>query len=299
MKPIIKWAGGKTQLLPTFLNSLPSNVEQLTTYVEPFIGGGAFFLNLLENNFFDKYIINDINSKLINLYITIRDDVELLIMALTEIKNTYTNLTDDEKKEMYYELRDKFNSDDIGKIDLAASFIFLNKTCFNGLYRENSKGKFNVPIGSFKKTPDIFNADSLRYLSSKLNEKDINGNLKVTILNKSFEQLEEFIDEQSFVYIDPPYRPITKGGFNAYDKSGFNDESQKVLANYFAKLSKKGSYIMLSNSDPKNLNEQDEFFDELYKDFNIRRTFASRSINSKSTGRGKISELLITNYNYD
>ena len=297
MKPFLKWAGGKTQLLPVILEYLPKNIENIKTYVEPFVGAGAVFIYFLENDNFDKYIINDINSRLINLYKVIRDDVELLINSLSELRETYAGLSieNDDRKEMYYEIRDKFNSNDIGKIELAAYFIFLNKTCFNGLYRENSKGGFNVPIGSYEKTPDMFDANLLRELSVKLNEKNKFGEDKVIILNKSYSELESYIDKNTFVYFDPPYRPVTKGGFTAYDKSGFNDESQKELAIFFERMACKGAKVMLSNSDPKNLDINDEFFDVLYNNFTIKRVSALRSINSNGKRRGAINEILVYN----
>lgn len=298
MKPFIKWAGGKTQLLPVILKELQKNINK-KTYVEPFLGGGALFLYLLEKDSFDRYIINDINSKLINLYLVIRDNIDLLINSLNNLKCTYKSLSDEQRKKMYYEIRYEFNNldIDINKIELAAYFIFLNKTCFNGLYRENKKGEFNTSIGSYEKTPDMFDEKLLRKLSLKLNEKNEYGEFKTLILNKSFEELEKYIDEKCFVYMDPPYRPITKGGFNNYDKSGFNDEFQEKLAKHCTNLSQKGAKLMLSNSDPKNLNENDDFFDELYKDFHINHVYAHRRINSKANKRGNVSELLITNYN--
>lgn len=298
MKPFLKWAGGKTQLLPTILEELPENIDELTTYVEPFIGAGAVFIKFLENDSFDKYVINDINPRLINLYKVIKEDIDLLINLLIDLRETYLSLSieNEDRKEMYYEIRNKFNSNDIGRIELAAYFIFLNKTCFNGLFRENSKGEFNVPIGSYEKNPDIFEERELRELSYKLNEKNRSGENKVIILNKSYEELEEYIEQNTFVYFDPPYRPVTVGGFNAYNKSGFNDYSQRRLSEFFKKVSMKGAKLMLSNSDPRNLDKEDNFFDVLYRNFNIKRIYANRSINSKGSARGDISELLIMNY---
>lgn len=297
MKPFLKWAGGKTQLLPVIIDELPSNIDNISTYVEPFVGAGSVFLDFLSNDKFDKYIINDINHKLINLYCVIRDDVESLIDSLKSLRERYLSFEDlsNERELIYYEIRDLFNSDDTDKVLLASYFIFLNKTCFNGLYRENLKGKFNVPIGKYK-NPSIFEEEHLREVSRLLNKKNANGEFIVTILNKSYKELEEFIDKDTFVYFDPPYRPVTVGGFNSYNKSGFNDDSQKELSIFYAKMSKKGANLMLSNSDPKNLDDNDDFFDILYKDFNIQKIYANRYINSNTKKRGSISELLITNY---
>ena len=298
MKPFLKWAGGKTQLLPAIRSYLPTNIDALTTYVEPFVGAGAVFINFLESDSFDRYIINDINSRLINLYLVIRDDVELLIDSLSTLRDTYLSLDTetDERKEMYYEIRTKFNGSDIDRIELASYFIFLNKTCFNGLFRENAKGGFNVPIGSYKNNPDMFDETILRKLSYKLNEKNKYGENKVLIFNKSYLELEEYIDENTFLYFDPPYRPVTKGGFNTYDKGGFNDDSQRELALFFEKMSNKGAKVMLSNSDPKNLDENDEFFDDLYSNFTVQRVSAVRAINSNGKGRSAITEILVYNY---
>ena len=199
---------------------------------------------------------------------------------------------------MYYEIRDKFNSNDIRRIELVAYFIFLNKTCFNGLYRENSSGHFNVPIGKYK-NPTIFDEGQLREISRLLNKRNNNGELIVTILNLKYTELEEYFNENTFVYFDPPYRPVTVGGFNMYNKGGFNDESQQELANFYASVSKKGAKLMLSNSDPRILDKNDNFFEKMYGNFYIQRVYANRFINSKGADRGRISELLITNYKKD
>lgn len=308
MKPILKWAGGKTQLLDILKKQMNLDTKyqeyKNMTYVEPFVGAGALFLDLIEDVVFDKYIINDINSKLINVYKTIRDEIDELVIALNILKSRFNSYEEgsNEREEMYYEIRDRFNllqhRENLQKGDyteLAAYFIFLNKTCFNGLYRENSKGNFNVPFGRYK-NPSFFYENELRKLSILLNKKDEFGNLRVNILNESYNSLEEFIGDKCFVYIDPPYRPVTIGGFTSYNKSSFNDESQVELSRFYEKLNSKGAKIMLSNSDPKILDEDDNFFDDLYSKYNISRVYAKRSINSKGNGRGLISELLITNY---
>lgn len=297
MKPFLKWAGGKTQLLPTIIDELPYNIDNITTYVEPFVGAGSVFFDFLSNDRFEKYIINDINSKLINLYCVIRDDVELLINSLRDLKEKYLSFEElsDERSNMYYEIRDLFNNNNTDRIALASYFIFLNKTCFNGLYRENSNGNFNVPIGKYK-NPTIFEEDQLREVSKLLNKRNVNGELIVTILNQPYTELEQFIDEHTFVYFDPPYRPVTVGGFSTYNKSGFNDDSQIGLSRFYSEMSNRGATLMLSNSDPRILDENDNFFEVLYKDFNIQRIYANRFINSNAGNRGDISELLITNY---
>lgn len=296
IKPFLKWAGGKTQLLDEIINGLPKDMENIKRYVEPFVGAGSVFLYFLENDYFEEYIINDINSKLINLYEIIRDTPEELIEILTELKNKYLNLEMEEREELFYCIRSKFNNLNCNKVQLAAYFIFLNKTCFNGLYRENLKGEFNVPFGKHK-NPSFFDEILLVNISKLLNMKNKNGEHKVKILNKNFYELDEYIDNNTFVYCDPPYRPVTVGGFTSYNKSNFNDEAQVSLRDFYKAMSDKDAKMMLSNSDPKNLDENDMFFDELYSEFNIERVYAKRNINSIGSKRGKITELLITNYN--
>ncbi|HGM1480705.1 TPA: DpnII family type II restriction endonuclease [Clostridioides difficile] len=305
MKPILKWAGGKTQLLDILRKQMPTGCDfSSMTYIEPFVGAGALFLYLLEEDIFNKYVINDINSKLINLYIKVRDDLEELITELTNLKEQYISYEEgsSDREKMYYDIRDRFNIltnekniENEDCIKQASYFIFLNKTCFNGLYRENSRGEFNVPFGRYK-NPSFFDKNELEKLSMLLNKRDSRGELKVKILNKNYLNLENIIDKNCFVYLDPPYRPVTIGGFNSYNKGNFNDDSQIELSKFYKVLDKIDTKLMLSNSDPKVLYEEDTFFDDLYSDFNIKRVHAKRFINSKGNGRGFITELLITNY---
>ena len=194
------------------------------------------------------------------------------------------------RKYHYYTARERFNSlhlNDETAIEKAALFIFLNKTCFNGLYRVNKKGQFNVPMGSYK-NPTICDEDNLRNISSVLQN--------VTIVCGDYTLSKDFIDSDTFVYIDPPYRPISEtSGFTSYNSDCFDDNEQRRLAQFIDEIDKKGAKIVLSNSDPKNVNPEDDFFDELYKDYKIHRVSASRMINSKGEKRGKINELMISN----
>lgn len=297
MKPFLKWAGGKTQLLDVIKEELPNDIDSCYRFVEPFVGAGAVFLEFLESDRFEEYIINDVNSKLIGIYRTIKERPEELINDLSVLVNHYLGLEvgSPEREEMYYDIRHRFNQDGNSELLTSVYFIFLNKTCFNGLYRENSKGHFNVPVGSYK-NPSFFNPEQIREISRLLNKKKANGEDRVTLLNKSFESLTEYVNENTFVYFDPPYRPVTKGGFTSYNKSSFNDDSQKKLCEFYKTLNVKRAKLMLSNSDPKNLDENDLFFDELYEEFNIKRVSAKRSINSNGAARGAITELLIKNY---
>lgn len=252
-KPFLKWAGGKTQLLNKIEEKLPTNINSLSTYIEPFVGAGSVFFYMTNNYDFEEYIINDINEKLINVYLSIRDDVESLIKHLSDLQDGYTNQIDMESKKKYFlEVRDSFNSYKQLDTKLSAKFIFLNKTCFNGLYRENSNGKFNVPFGNKNKI-NIFEQDNLMKISKLLNLKNSKNEYKVKIYNKNYKELEYLITHDSFVYLDPPYKPITKSGFNQYNKSGFNDNDQIELCNFYKKLDSIGSKLMLSNSDLKKL----------------------------------------------
>lgn len=305
VKPFLKWAGGKTQLLPTLKEKIDiiENSENMT-YIEPFLGAGALFFDLISNNIFSKYIINDINYNLINTYLQIRDYPNELISLLSDLKSSYIPLSEESRKKYFYNKRDLFNElifiENKSKNDnlqLASLFIFLNKTCFNGLYRENSKGEFNVPSGKYK-NPNIFSDDNIIAISDILNKKDINNNNMVIILNEDYNNLEKYANKESFIYFDPPYRPITKGGFTSYNKSNFNDEAQIKLSNFVKLCHHKGSKVMLSNSNPKNLDPNDNFLHDLYNDsfFTINEVFASRMINSIGSKRGKITELLVTNF---
>lgn len=300
-KPFLKWAGGKTQLLEQFNDFYPKELKEgkIKTYIEPFIGGGAVFFSLQSKYDFEKIIINDINKNLVITYKVIQSNVEKLIDILRKTHDIYNDNEDMEFKEkIYYKEREKFNAEnnsitaDIFNeewIEHAARMIFLNKTCFNGLYRENKKGGFNVPFGKRKNAPIL----------DEGNLKEVNMALKkVIILNGDFTKVEEYMDKNTFMYIDPPYRPLSNtSNFKDYSSTEFNDESQIRLGNWVREVSiERGTKIMLSNSDPKNTNEEDNFFDELYSGFKIERVRAVRNINSKGNGRGAISEILVSTY---
>ncbi len=299
-KPVYKWAGGKGQLLTQFEELYPEKLlkNEVKTYVEPFVGGGAVFFELVKRFDFDKIILNDINEVLILTYIVIRDKLDSLIPILSDLENSYLALNQEDRKTKYYEIRTEFNKEkkriNYSKTDSAsvlhvAHSIFLNRTCFNGLYRLNKKGEFNVPVGKYA-NPTICNEQNLRNVSEVLKG--------VKLFCGDFEDVTEYIDKDTFVYIDPPYRPLNvTSSFNSYQKDDFNDESQERLAKWFRKLDKeKNALIMLSNSNPKNTNPDDDFFERLYSGYNITEVSASRPINSKSSSRGQISELLIRNY---
>lgn len=298
--PILKWAGGKAKLIPVMEERYPLELKNknINRYIEPFIGGGAVFFNLASKYYFEEIIINDINKELVLTYKVVKEYPTELMNLLSTYQDKYNMFgTIEEKQNYFYEIRDLFNQgkgninyDEVSfrEIEHAAYMIFLNKSCFNGLYRENKKGGFNVPFGKKEKL-NTFDKENI------INASEVLKN--TIILNGDFEELEKHIDENTFVYMDPPYRPLNAtSNFNDYSKESFNDDSQIRLAEFYKRISDKGAKVMLSNSDPKNTDENDNFFDDLYKNFNIQRINASRSINSKGTGRGKISEILVTNY---
>lgn len=294
IKPFVKWAGGKGQILETIKENFPVGFgETVRKYAEPFVGGGAVLFEILANYDLDEIMITDTNQELMNSFIVVRDNVEELISLLYAMQEEYLPLLMEERKEYFYCKRDLFNQIKQDKsssmnIALAALFIFLNKTCFNGLYRVNSKGAFNVPIGAYK-NPLICDGENLQLISEKLKD--------VKIVCGDYKESRDFIDENTFVYFDPPYRPLNAtSAFTSYNEVVFGDFHQKELAEYINQLNERKAKILLSNSDPKNINEEDNFFDDLYSAYNIKRIEASRMINSKSTGRGKIRELLISNF---
>ena len=294
IKPFVKWAGGKGQILETIKQNFPVGFgKTIRKYAEPFVGGGAVLFEILANYDLDEIMISDINQELVNSFIVVRDNVEELISLLDAMQEEFIPLSTEDRKEYYYSKRELFNQLKQDKsnsmsIALAALFIFLNKTCFNGLYRVNSKGGFNVPMGAYK-NPLICDAENLQLISQKLQN--------VRIVCGDYKESVDFIDENTFVYFDPPYRPLNAtSAFTSYNEVIFTDCNQEELAEYIHMLNERKAKILLSNSDPKNHNEEDNFFDDLYANYNIKRIEASRMINSKSTGRGKIKELLISNF---
>jgi DNA adenine methylase len=298
-KPFLKWAGGKTQLLPEFDKRFPTELKQkkLTKYVEPFIGGGAVYFYVNQKYSFKHCYICDINEELILSYLVIKKSVNKLIENLDALKSDYVSKGDESRKQLYYHIRDVFNQKkseiDFHKfqpawIERAAQLIFLNRTCYNGLFRVNQKGEFNVPFGKYK-NPEILNETNLKQDAKILQMTEI-------ILG-DFTQFKKFVDKNTFVYLDPPYRPLNvTSSFTSYSRDGFSDDDQKRLAKFFRELDKLGAKVLLSNSDPKNENPYDTFFEDLYSDYTIERVPAKRSINCVGSGRGEINELIITNY---
>lgn len=292
VRPFVKWAGGKSQLLEVLLSNLPDGLGvNIKKYAEPFVGGGALLFALLNEYSFEEIYINDNNSELINAFLAIKEHCEELIARLQILQEGYAQLDDDKKQEFYYEKREEFNNlqlNDANSVPKAALFIFLNKTCFNGLYRVNRNGKFNVPSGKYK-NPLICDKENLINISGKLQN--------VIIRSCDYHDVESFADKNTLVYFDPPYRPLnTTSSFTSYTENDFTDEDQIELSVLYKTLSAKGARVLLSNSDPHNVNYDDNFFDDLYSDFNIQRITAVRMINSNAEKRGNVTELLIKNY---
>ncbi len=293
VRPFLKWAGGKGQLLSEIEKYYPFAEGTVTKYAEPFVGGGAVLFDILSRYDLEAVYISDINAELINTYRVIKTDVENLIAILSIMQSKFLPLDTEKRKAYYLEKRARFNElkgnsgTDFG-IEKAALMIFLNKTCFNGLYRVNRKGFFNVPVGAYK-NPLICDEKNLRAVSEKLQN--------VEMVCGDYRKSADFIDEKTFVYFDPPYRPLTQtAAFTAYTENLFDDEAQKELADFVSEMNRKGAKIVVSNSDPKNADEEDEFFDTLYSSHHIRRVNATRMINCNSDARGKIKELLISNF---
>ena len=290
-KPFIKWVGGKSQLIEQLEALLPSDFAQKEdiTYIEPFVGGGAMLFHMLQMHQNIKHaIINDINPDLTTCYETVRNQPTKLIHSLATIQAEYYSVKDESKKEFYLHIRDRFNSKPNDPIENTTLFIFLNRTCFNGLYRVNKAGKFNVPSGRYKH-PLICDADTI-YADSKLLQN-------VTILTGDFEQTFRYITGNSFFYFDPPYRPLSNtSNFNDYTKESFDDDSQIRLKNFCDLLHNIKVPFMLSNSDCLMANGTDRFFDDLYKEYDINRVWACRSINANGSRRGKLTEILVRNY---
>ncbi len=292
VKPFLKWAGGKGQLLKEIECYYPF-MGGITKYAEPFVGGGAVLFDILSKYDVEAVYISDTNAELINTYCIIRDAINDLVELLSVYQSEYNHLDPASRKKYYINKRGRFNDLKIGgrdweNIEKASLMIFLNRTCFNGLYRVNRKGLFNVPMGSYK-NPLICDEDNLRSVSEKLQG--------VTIVCGDYQKAADFIDEHTFVYFDPPYRPITDtASFTAYTENLFDDEDQIRLAQFVEKMRQKGAKIVVSNSDPKNSNAEDAFFDVIYASWNIKRVVASRMINCNGEARGKIRELLISNY---
>ena len=291
-KPFIKWVGGKAQLIEQLDAQLPADFGNWkdVTYIEPFVGGGAMLFYMLQQYpNIQHAIINDLNASLTTCYRTVRDMPEELIKSLQDIQDTYYALrTEDARKGFFMTIRNQYNKIIPDPIKSTTMFFFLNRTCFNGLYRVNKKGGFNVPFGKYAK-PKICDPTTIR--------KDSEILQRVEILTGDFEITFSHAQNNTLFYLDPPYRPLSNtSSFNDYTKEAFNDEAQFRLKEYCDRINNAGFHFMLSNSDCREKNEEDGFFDILYKDYPIERVWSSRSINSNPNKRGKLTEILVHNY---
>lgn len=288
-RPFVKWVGGKSQLLDEIRKNYPFKIKK---YCELFVGGGAVLFDILGHFQPEFVLINDINEELINTYLQIKSNCLDVIEGLEVLQDIYKKQPLERNKELFYEKRARYNElktigNKTDNIEKAILFIFLNKTCFNGLYRVNSKGMFNVPFNSAEKV-FLYDKDNLLACSEYLRNVEMRAG--------DYKECKKYIDKETFVYIDPPYRPLTQtSAFTSYSKSGFSDKEQIELGAFVADISNNGAFVLVSNSDPKNANVNDNFFDDLYSCFKIKRVSAYRMINSNVKKRGTINELLITN----
>ena len=300
-KPFLKWIGGKKQLLKEIEQRLPEDIKKtkhIDNYYEPFLGGGAVFFHLKWKYEIENSFISDLNPELILTYKVIKKDPDNLIDKLEKIEREFLELSEEKRKEYYLSKRKEFNNDlktfnfekySQDHIKRAAYMIFMNKTCFNGMFRVNNNGEFNVPFGRYKK-PKICDKENLYNVHEVLNDH-------VTIKHQNYLETEEKIPENSFVYLDPPYRPLNKtSSFTSYTSSEFKEKDQIRLSEYFETLTKNKVNVMLSNSDPTNFGNKDDFFDKYYDPKMIKQVKAIRSINSNGKKRNKINELIIINY---
>lgn len=291
-KPFVKWVGGKSQLLEQLDAQLPADFGDWkdVTYIEPFVGGGAMLFYMLQQypNICHA-VINDVNPDLMTCYCTVRDMPEELITSLMDIQNIYNELlTEDARRDFFLAVRDRYNEKNLDPIENTTKFFFLNRTCFNGLYRVNKKGLFNVPFGKYV-NPQICDPMTIRKDSELLQ--------RVEILTDDFEATFDYAHGNTLFYFDPPYRPLSNtSSFKEYTKEAFNDDAQIRLKKYCDRINEAGFHFMLSNSDCKGKSEDDKFFDVLYAEYQIEKVWASRNINSNPVKRGKLTEILVHNY---
>ena len=294
-QPFLKWAGGKRQLIPEIEARLPTDIGECVSYVEPFLGGGSVLFHMLSRFEFEEVHVSDINPELVLCYETLQKSSSDVSESLGRMSSEYPS-DKEGQKEYYYSVRNSWNDDvgSLGKLGYrdrvvrVAQTIFLNKTCFNGLYRVNRKGEFNVPC-NYTERPSFPSEDDLMAVEDALEG--------VSIKQGEYGKCEAYASDSSFFYFDPPYRPLSDtSGFVSYSKEDFNDNDQRALSELYRRLDERGAKLMLSNSDPKNSNPSDDFFDSMYSGYNIDRVKARRSINSVGGGRGKITEIIVTNY---
>jgi len=304
-KPFLKWAGGKKQIISSIEECLPKDIidsKIIPKYVEPFLGGGAVFFHLINKYKIEKVYLGDVNKELILTYNVIKSNhYKKLINKLKSYSNSFLKMNLEERKDYFYEIRNDFNNNLNGfdyenysydHVIRASQMIFLNKTCFNGLYRVNKNGKFNVPMGKYKNP----------LICDDINIKNIHNDLKrVNLISDDYKTSKFFIDQETFLYLDPPYFPIKNNSFTNYNSNDFGVKEQVMLSKFCKFIDDKGAKFILSNSDPKNYDPNNNFFKKTYgklglKICNYKKIDVRRSINSKGNKRGPIKELLIYNY---
>lgn len=299
-KPFLKWAGGKGQLLAQMAQHYPPELRagRIRRYIEPFLGGGAVFLEIAQRYAIDCAYLSDANPEVALVYRVVQAEVDRLIEHLESHAQCYLAADETGRAAYFYAVRQRYNAQPVSdllsrpvpaQIERAAAMIFLNKTCYNGLFRVNAQGQFNVPHGRYRR-PTICDGENLRRVSALLQRAEVRI--------APFTDCAPQVDAQSFVYFDPPYRPLTPtSSFTAYSAIRFDDDDQRALAAFFAHLhDTTGAKLMLSNSDPSHVDPDDDFFTRLYGRFTIHRVWANRMINTQADKRGRIPELLITNY---
>lgn len=294
-KPFVKWAGGKGSVVDQLNSLLPVDFDNWedVTYIEPFVGGGAMLFYMLQaHHNIRRVVINDINPDLIKLYNIVKTDPEYLIEVTASFQAEYSERDSAAKKQLFYQCRDRYNNEPLNENERAALFLFLNHTCYNGLFRVNNQGKFNVPFGRYVST-GFDSPETIMETHRVLNSIEFNilrpGDYKNTALHLSTRG-------RNFVYFDPPYRPLsTTSYFKEYSNDPFGDEQQVELKLFCDRLNRRGCSIMLSNSDSKN-DDGSSFFEALYEGYNITRIDVPRFINANGQGRSKIKEVLIRNY---
>ncbi len=271
---IVKWAGGKRQLLPQLMASCPS---QFNRYFEPFAGGAALFFAVART---ESYL-SDINGDLIRLYQTVRDDVDRLIQRLTQIQTTYRAMLAEERVTFFYEIRSRYNERTTDSLEQSALFVALNRLAFNGLYRLNASGAFNTPFGRYK-NPDIVRADALRAAHGALQN--------ATLVEADYRAVGDLVRPGDLVYVDPPYAPLSRtADFTSYTANGFGWDEQVALAEFVRMLARRGVYVMASNADVPEIHE-------LYQALHIQVVPVRRAINSDATKRTGATEVIITTY---
>lgn len=291
LKPFLKWAGGKTSMLPALRQYLPiglCNIGKYDCYVEPFVGGGgtAFYVigDSVDNK---KIVINDSNKDLINCYTCVRDNTNEIISILKDFEKDYISVKKENQREKYRYYRSLFNSDGVNPVESAALLILLNKTCFNGLYAVNKNGKFNAAWGVYKNT-QLFDYDVIRADGEKLKS--------VEIMFGDYKMTERFSGERTFYYLDPPYRPLYKtSSFVLYTKDRFEDNEQIELSKFVNRISENGSKFALSNSDGNFADVKNDFIDSLYSKYKIHRVSSKRCIGAAQSNKRNVGEIIVTN----